>query len=137
MKFKTSRDAVLLTSMLLLAACDGRVAGSGEGASRAVPESKTDAANMLTIRPGAIDRCKAKDGVIAVDVEWNATAAHTEGVKVYLQNVGEEEKLWTASGAVGKETTGKWMRNGATIRLVNADGGKELAKLDLGDVPCY
>ncbi|SDQ88736.1 hypothetical protein [Pseudoxanthomonas sp. CF125] len=103
---------------------------------RKVPESLSDPSHALTLRPGAIDRCTATDGFIAVEVSWDATGAKTEGVHVFLQNVGEERRLWSSAGAIGKDTTGKWMHEGATVILVNASNDQELARVQLKDVPC-
>ena len=104
--------------------------------ARKIQESLSEPSHMLTLRPGAIDRCKETDGLAAVEVSWDATAAKTEGVHVFLQNLGEERRLWSTAGAVGKDTTGKWMRDGATVILVNANNDQELARVQLKDVPC-
>jgi hypothetical protein len=104
--------------------------------TRVVPASLTDPRNMLTIRPGGIDRCKDQDGVISVEVEWNATAAGTDGVHVYLQNPDEDSKLWTSAGAASKERTGEWLRDGSVVRLVNANDNQDLASITLKDLPC-
>lgn len=104
--------------------------------TRQIQESLSDPSNMLILRPGAIDRCTATDGFIAVEVSWDATAAKTEGVHVFLQNAGEERKLWSSAGAVGKDTTGKWMRDGSKVILINASNEQELAHVQLKDAPC-
>ena len=103
---------------------------------RKIPESLSAPSHMLTLRPGAIDRCTNTDGFVAVEVSWDATAAKTEGVHVFLQNAGEERTLWSTAGAVGKDTTGKWMRDGATVILINATNQQELARVQLKDVAC-
>ena len=138
----------LVSSVLLLVACGGQapeapapVAEQPEqepvaAPERVVPPSISDANGMLTLRPGGIDRCTDDDGVIAVEVEWNATAANTDGVHLYLSSPGEEEKLWSTTGAVGTGTTGEWMRDGSVVRLVNAHGDQEIASVTLKDVPC-
>ena len=103
---------------------------------RKIPEFLSDPSNMLTLRPGAIDRCANADGIIAAEVSWDATAAKTEGVHVFLQNAGEERTLWSTAGAVGKDTTGKWMRDGAMVILIDATNQQELARVQLKDVAC-
>lgn len=134
----------LVSSALLLGACGGKApeaptqaAELANAPERVVPPSISSPNGMLTVSPGAIDRCADADGVIAVKVEWNATAANTDGVSLYLSNPGEEEKLWSTTGAQGNGMTGKWMRNGSVVRLVNGHGGEELASLTLKDVPCH
>ena len=135
-----------LTSLVLLSACGGQTQSSDPAQpeqpepiakpARVIPASLSDPQNMLTVRPGGIDRCTDQDGVISVEVEWNATSAGTEGVHVYLQNPNEEAKLWSSAGAVSKGNTGEWLRDGSTVRLVNADGNQDLASITLKDVPC-
>ena len=104
-------------------------------APRTVAESLSDSAHLLTVKPGAIDRCTATDGVIAVEVSWDVTSVKSEGVHVYLQNVGEQPKLWSTAGPVGKDMTGKWLQNGATV-ILQGSNNQELAKVTLNDVAC-
>ena len=144
--FRTLMPIFVLSSVTILSACGEKSQPSDQGQQnqvqtiikpiRAVPASLSDPQNMLTIRPGGIDRCTDQDGVISVEVEWNATSAGTEGVHVYLQNPDEESKLWTSAGAASKESTGEWLRDGSIVRLVNANGNQDLASITLKDVPC-
>lgn len=135
-----------ITSVVVLSSCGGQTQPPDQiqqkqpepiaKPARVVPASLSDSQNMLTIRPGGIDRCTDQDGVISVEVEWNASSVGTEGVHIYLQNPNEEAKLWSSAGAVSKGNTGEWLRDGSTVRLVNADGNQDLASITLKDVPC-
>lgn len=133
---------LVLSAAMLLSACGGQnpepqaPEPQAQKPARVVPPSLSDARNLLTLRPGGIDRCADQDGVVSVEIEWNATTANAEGVHVYLQNPGEEAKLWSTAGAVGKDRTGEWMRDGSVVRLVNAGDNQDLATVTLKDVPC-
>lgn len=145
---KRIAPCVAIGLVVVLAGCGKQVSPAGSGSSapagsaaparagRDVPPEAVAGNGMLRVRPGAIDRCAARDGAAAVEVQWDATRARTEGVHVYLHNPGESRKLWSTAGAVGKETTGPWMRDGSTVTLVNATDGHELAQVTLRDVAC-
>jgi hypothetical protein len=91
---------------------------------------------MLTITPGVIDLCTATDGLVASKVEWDAASTGTNGIQVWLESPGEGKKLWSEAGAVGHSVTGKWLRDGSTVSLVNGETKAELAALRLTAVPC-
>ena len=99
-------------------------------------KSLTDASNALVLRPGAIDRCLKPEGPSAIEISWDATAFGTEGVHVFLQNPGEEKKLWSTSGAIGSDKTGEWMNDGAKVILVNGVNDEVISSLELRGAPC-
>jgi hypothetical protein len=106
---------------------------SAEAAQSVVKSSEN---GMLTVSPAAISACDSQDVGISSDVSWNAASVGTEGVEVWLQNPEGEKKLWSASGAVDKSTTGPWMRVGSVVILVNGEDKKELARIDITSIPC-
>lgn len=91
------------------------------------PSAKTSENGMLTVDPAVVDTCSRPDNVVAARVSWNASAAGTEGIEIWLQSPGEERKLWLASGAVASEQTGPWLKDGSTVTLVNGEDKRELA----------
>lgn len=91
---------------------------------------------MLTVDPAVVDACREPEGIVASKVSWNASSAGTEGAEVWLQNPGEEKKLWSAGGAIGASTTGRWMRNDTTVILVNGEDKRELARITIKFKPC-
>jgi hypothetical protein len=105
-------------------------------ASAPVSLSKTSENGMLTVDPAIIDLCKEKEGIVASKVSWNATSAKTEGAQIWLQDSGQERKLWSAGGALESSTTGRWMRDGSTVILVNGENDEELARIAITARPC-
>ena len=140
---KYFRGAMLAVTLVLMAGCkpDGQppvpTTNTGPAAPTA-PESLAQTSNgMLTVDPATVDLCKETDGVMAANVSWNASAAGTEGVEVWMQAPGEEKKLWSATGAISSAETGRWLRDGSLVTLVNGEGDKqELAKIQIASRPC-
>ncbi len=114
----------------------GSLERSADTAERSeVKQALSDDKGMLTIRPGEIEGCLGPSALIAADVEWNASSANVDGIHIYIQSPGEEPKLWTTAGPIGKERTGEWLRSGSVIRML--DGSQnELAALMLSSTPC-
>ena len=103
----------------------------------AAPAELRDSTGMLTLSPGTIDMCSAVDGVIAMDIAWDASKANTDGIKIYLKDPSSgEEKLWLAAPAQGHDKTGLWMREGTVVRLVNDQDDVDLAKLTVTSTSC-
>lgn len=91
---------------------------------------------MLTLDPAFLSSCAGAPDIIATQVKWDASATGTEGAEIWLQSVGEEKKLWAATGATGSGETGPWMRVGSMVILVDGRNKQELARLALGSRPC-
>ena len=143
--------ALLLAVSMALSACDsgagkdsavtaGPASALAPVATVAAPSPATvtrqvSANGMLTVDPAVIDTCTNTGGVIASEVSWDASAARTDGVEVYLQT-GDEKKLWSAAAAVGKETTGAWLQDGSQVILVNGADKQELARIVIKAQPC-
>lgn len=132
------RSILFALSVIAVAGCErsgpkapGSVDGSTVVLTQVVAEN-----GMLTVDPAIIDLCNKPEGIVASDVSWNATAAGTEGVEVLVQSPGEEKKLWSAAGAVGKARTGPWMRDGSQVILVNGEDRQELARIQIKSQPC-
>ncbi len=134
---------MMLVVALLLAACGkapppaASTPQTGAPLPSAVPVERKDPTGMLTLSPGAIDMCSALDGIIAMDISWDATRANTDGIKIYLKDPSNgEEKLWLAAPAKGHDKTGPWMREGTMVRLVNDQNGADLAQLTVTSTSC-
>ena len=136
---KYFRAAMFAATIVLIAGCkpDAQAPAATQDSAPAQPVSLAQTANgMLTVDPATVDLCKETDGFMASKVSWNASAAGTEGVEVWLQSPGEEKKLWSASGAISSAETGRWLRDGSVVTLVNGEGAKELAKIQITSKPC-
>lgn len=131
------RSILIALSVIAVAGCErsGPQPPSATAAS-AVQTRVVTENGMLTADPAIIDLCNRPEGIVESDISWNATAAGTEGVEVLVQNPGEQKKLWTAAGAVGKARTGPWMRDGSQVFLVNGKDQQELARIQFKSQPC-
>jgi hypothetical protein len=90
---------------------------------------------MLTAVPNSVG-CDEASAPVAVDVSWNASAALTDAVEVWLQDPSGERKLWVASGAQSQGKTGPWMAAGSEIILINAQDRAELDRIRIGTGDC-
>jgi len=139
---KYFRAAMFAATLVLIAGCkpDGQPPAATQASAPAAPVAPVSLAQtsngMLTVDPATVDLCKETDGFMAAKVSWNASAAGTEGVEVWLQSPGEEKKLWSASGAISSAETGRWLREGSVVTLVNGEGAQELAKIQIASKPC-
>ena len=145
---KYVRAALLTTALVLTAGCkpDGEPPSASQDSSvkPALTASEPVASDslaqisngMLIVDPATVDLCKEPDGAMAAKVSWNASPAGTEGVEVWLQGPGEEKKLWSAGGAVSSAQTGRWLRDGSSVTLVNAENKQELARIQINSRPC-
>lgn len=97
--------------------------------------SRTSDNGMLTVSPAIIDLCTVPEGIIAVDVSWDATSTGTDGTQVWLESPGEGRKLWSAAGAKLQARTGVWMRDGSKVILVG-NAGAELAQIQISARTC-
>lgn len=99
------------------------------------PEVKS-ANGMLTVARGRINLCADPEGLVASEVRWDASSTGTEGAQVWLKEAGKEPVLWSESGARSASTTGKWLREGTEVILINAEDKVELARIKIEAVPC-
>ncbi|RZA22315.1 MAG: hypothetical protein EOP93_00480 [Lysobacteraceae bacterium] len=134
---------MMLVVVLSLGACGKAPAPAattpqaGAAVQPAAPAELKDPTGMLTLSPGTVDMCSAVDGVISMDVSWDASKANTDGIKIYLKDPSTgEEKLWLAAPAQGHDKTGPWMREGTVVRLVNDQDDADLAKLTVTSTSC-
>jgi len=91
---------------------------------------------MLTVDPAVVDACTHPDNLAAVNVTWDATAAGTEGIQIFLQDAAGAKKLWSAAGAKGSQETGQWMADGSQVILVNGADSRELGRVGIKFTPC-
>lgn len=131
--------ALLLAAIALAAGCtpDGPpplVPGSSAGQVQA--PSVGNAEGMLKLDPAIVDLCKQSDGLMAADIGWNAATAGTKGVEVWVHAPGERKKLWLAGGAVDSARTGRWLRDGTVVTLVNAENEQTLADVQIAAQAC-
>lgn len=108
---------------------------AGREIHEAETESITSTNGMLTVSPAIIDLCRAPEGVVSVDVSWDASSTGTEGTQVWLESPGEGKKLWSQEGAKGEARTGEWMRDGSKVILVG-NAGVELAQIEISARTC-
>lgn len=140
---------ILLTLCIALTACSPETAPQAEPTADATTPPPADAppapqsaraepakSKFLTLADGAVDLCKHPNGLMATDVSWDATSAGVKEIELYLQNPGEERKLWAATIANGTERTGEWLRNGTQVFLIDRSNGAALDSLTVSERPC-
>ena len=151
---KTIGTLAVALSLVLLSACSPSTepapaatapadAATAPTASAGTPATAEPASGtviaeggMLTVEPGIVDACSHPENVAVVSVRWDATAAGTEGVQLFLQDAAGNKKLWSAAGAKGSQDTGPWMADGSEVILVNAADSRELGRVKISFTPC-
>lgn len=134
----------IITLTLLICSCTAETTpnttqqpSAPQQAPAATTRTITSENGMLSATPGVINLCEAEDGIISSHVSWDASSTDAEGVEVWLQGKEEAEpKLWSADGPVSSSTTGKWLREGHQITLIDGASKSELAKLEIKAITC-
>lgn len=91
---------------------------------------------LLTVAKGRIDLCSEPEGLVASEVSWDASSVGTEGTQVWLKEAEKEPVLWSESGAKDSSATGKWLRDGTEVILINGENKQELARIKVEAIPC-
>lgn len=87
----------------------------------------------LQFTPAVFPECNGPN--IVVDVAWDATAHTREPIRLMVYKPGNRPKLWYQGAPKGSLDTGKWMADGSTMELLDAQGNL-LAMRTLETVPC-
>ena len=84
------------------------------------------------LEPAVVSSCKQP---VAVRANWDVTALGLKRVRLEVNNIGRQPKVWAEGTTVGSEQTGAWAHDGFTVTL-RAMNGVELGRRTLTTVPC-
>lgn len=122
--------AVLLITVLLLAACQQR---SSATQSASVKGTEQAQAGILAVEPAAMTAC---DPAVQAVVTWDAVSdPGVNMVSVYVSS-GASEKLFAQGGVKGQARTGPWTRPGVTFTAKDQASGAVLGSVTVRGPDC-
>ena len=152
---KNLKTFAILATMFALAACSndappaaasadaaGQPSTTPEQATATIPESAPQwdesaspvEGTSLIATPTTLDLCAEK--IAAAEVAWDATVLEPATLQLWAHHNGKYT-LWAAvkSGS-GSKTTGKWLRDGSEIILVDPAAKRVLNRVRFEAKPC-
>jgi hypothetical protein len=87
---------------------------------------------QFELNPAVVSSCKQP---VAVRVDWDVAALGLKQVRVEVNNIGRQPKLWFVGGSSGSEQSGAWAHDGFTVTL-KAMNGVELGRRTMITTPC-
>lgn len=106
---------------------------STAGASSSAASSTSGAGAMLVVEPASVDGCKPNQPVTAT-VSWHSKDPH---VKVMAAAPSQAQlQLFSEGGYTGQAKTGNWVVANTRFELIDAETGKQLAKLTVRATQC-
>src|SRR5690554_6773403 len=74
----------------------------------------------LEVSPQSFSLCEHPEGLIEADLSWDASAAGTRWVQIFVESPSSERKLWASKPPQGEGRTGRWVRDGSRFTLVDS-----------------
>ena len=146
---KQASILLLMASAMALSSCSDKQPSTSTVAQSqpaAVPASAASTPEagvfspgvMFEATPSAIRKCDAPNGLVAVDVKWDAAKAGTKFTSVYISDGVDPSKrtLFTSAHESGSRRTGNWVHDGSLLELQDDSTKKVLARIVFKSVDC-
>lgn len=109
---------------------------TGAPAVQGTGETAAPVGGRLEVFPATFSLCEHPEGLIEVDVSWDANVAGSRWVQIFVESPTTARKLWASTPPEGKSRTGLWVRDATQFTLVDSDTGATLATARVTAVAC-
>lgn len=109
---------------------------TGNGSGSPFSSRRRSDNGMLTVDKARIDLCSEPEGIVSSLIRWDASASGTQTTQIWLQLPGQSAVLWSQAGAAGQASTGRWLRDGSQVILIDPENDQQLARIKIRALPC-
>lgn len=97
-----------------------------------LPGCKQEPTLRFELGPAVVSACKQP---VPIAVTWDVAPLGLKQVRVEVNNLGRQPKLWFVGESKGTEQSGAWAHDGFTVTF-RAMNGVQLAQRTLTTTPC-